>query len=153
MKIRPKNNCCSGSSNFVDVGAFSIPSKKTLEIRWTRLVVDEKTCPRCGNTETELMKAYETLKQSLSSLKIEVVLKKSEISLEEFKRNPLVSNQIWINGKLLEDWLNLSAGKSPCCDVCGPNDCRTIEINGKSLEVIPAELIVKASLFALKDIL
>ncbi|MEM4229694.1 MAG: DUF2703 domain-containing protein [Thermoproteota archaeon] len=66
----------------------------------------------------------------------------------EFKKDPLRSNQILINGLPLEDWVGGKAGQSPCCDVCGPSECRTVAIGEEAYEVIPADLIIKAGLLA-----
>lgn len=123
-------------------------SKNVLRIKWQRLISDGETCPRCGSTEEELEKAVSTLKKSLAPLRIEVVLEKEELSVAEFKKEPLQSNRIWINDRLLEDWIEGRSGHTPCCDLCGPHDCRTVEVEGHTYEVIPAELIIKAGLSA-----
>lgn len=121
---------------------------KTLKIKWQRLVSNDQTCPRCRSTEGELEKAIFALKQSLTPLGIEVILEKDELSVAEFKKDPMKSNQIWLNGRLLEDWIGGKVGQSPCCDVCGPSECRTVEVEGKIYETIPADLIIKAGLLA-----
>ena len=123
-------------------------SAGTLKIKWKRLISKGETCPRCGSTEEALRKAVSTLKQSLAPLGIEVILEKEELSVTEFKKDPLQSNRIWINNRLLEDWINGSVGHSPCRDVCGPHDCRTVEVEGHIYETIPAEIIIKAGLSA-----
>lgn len=126
---------------------------KTLMIAWQRLLEDGQTCPRCGSTETEVVKAVELLTQSLAPLGVAVVLEKSELSSEQFAQAPLQSNAIRIDGKLLEEWVGGETGQSPCCDVCGPNDCRTMAVGSEVFEVIPAELIVKAGLLAAAQLL
>ena len=95
-------------------------STSTLKIRWKRLISKGETCPRCGSTEEELRKAVSTLKKSFAPLGIKVILEKEELSVTEFKKDPLQSNRIWINNRLLEDWIEGRVGHSPCCDVCGP---------------------------------
>lgn len=126
----------------------------TLKIRWQRLLDKEyKTCPRCGGTEEELDKAYLKLKEILSPLAINVILEKKELNLEEFRANPLSSNQIWIGDKTLEEWLGAETGKSKCCDVCGDEECRTIETGLQRYEIIPAPLIIRAGLVATAVIL
>ncbi|MDD4290363.1 MAG: DUF2703 domain-containing protein [Patescibacteria group bacterium] len=120
--------------------------KKTLNIIWQRLISEGSTCPRCGSTEDELDKAISQLKEKLNLLGIEIVYEKKEITLEEFKKDPLKSNHISLNGQLLDDVLNAKTGESQCCDVCGDEKCRTVEIENKSYETIPAEMIIKASL-------
>lgn len=121
---------------------------KTLKIKWQRLVSDGQTCPRCGSTEEELEKATSTLKQSLNPLGIEVFLEKDEVSVAEFKKEPSKSNQIWLNDRSLEDWIGGKVGQSPCCDVCGPSECRTIGVGGEVYEAIPADLVIKAGVLA-----
>lgn len=119
---------------------------KTLKIEWQRLVDNKKTCPRCGSTEQEFDKAI----KKLSQLGVKVELKKKEISPAQFKKAPTESNRILIAGKPIEYWLSARTGKSPCCSACGDNECRTVEVEDQVFETIPAELIVKASLEALK---
>ena len=116
----------------------------TLKIKWKRLISKGETCPRCGSTEEEIKKAVLTLKQSFAPLGIKVILEKEQLSITEFKKDPLQSNRIWINNRLLEDWIGGIVGHSPCCDVCGPHDCGTVEIRGQIYDTIPAEVIIKA---------
>jgi hypothetical protein len=82
-------------------------------------------------------KAAATLARSLAPLGLKVALKESKISMAAFERQPLESNRILLNGRPLEEWLGAQTGQSPCCDVCGPNDCRTVTVDGKSYESIP----------------
>jgi hypothetical protein len=121
---------------------------KTLKIKWQRLISDGQTCPRCGSTEQELEKAISILGQSLAPLKIEIVLEKDELSVAEFKKDPLRSNQIWLNDRLLEEWIGGKGGQSQCCDVCGPAKCRTVGMGNEVYETIPANLIIEAGLLA-----
>ncbi len=123
-------------------------SKKSLVISWQRLVSDGSTCPRCGSTEDELDKAVSQLKEKLNPQGIEIILRKEEITLDEFKQNPLMSNRITFNGQSLEELLNAKIGHSKCCNVCGDEECRTTEIKENSYETIPADLIVEAGLKA-----
>jgi hypothetical protein len=127
--------------------------QKTLNIKWQRLITKGETCSRCGSTEQELDKAIDKLKQALTPLGIEVKLEKEKISILEFKEDPLQSNRIWINEQPIEDFIKGNVGESPCCDVCGPSDCRTVEIDGKIYETVPADLIIQAGLMAANYIL
>lgn len=79
---------------------------------------------------------------------IEVVLEEVELRLEAFKQQPLESNRILIGGRSLEAWLGATAGHSWCCEVCGQEDCRTLTVDGRTHEAVPADLIVKAGLLA-----
>jgi hypothetical protein len=143
-----KQNCqCSPSER------GEVESTRFLKIKWERLISKGETCPRCGSTEEELRKAVLTLKKTFAPLGIKVVLDKEELSVTEFKKDPLESNRIWINNRLLEDWIDGRVGHSPCCDVCGPHDCRTVEIQGRIFDTIPAEIIVKAGLAAASQLI
>lgn len=119
---------------------------KILKIEWQRLVINKDTCPRCGGTEKELEKAIKKLKGQ----DLVVEFSKKQISKDEFDKNPQESNKIIINGKPLEEWLTAKTGRSCCCDACGDEECRTLEIDQQVYETIPMELIVKAALIALK---
>jgi hypothetical protein len=92
------------------------------------------------------------LKESLTPLGIQVDFQKEEMSLGEFQKAPLTSNQIWLNDRLMEDWLGGQTGKSACCDACGPSDCRTVSINGEDFEAIPAGAIIRAGLIASSEL-
>ena len=128
--------------------AVTAPTGKTLNITWERLVAEGATCPRCGSTEAELDKAAALLRASLAPLGVAVMVEKREIALAAFQADPASSNRVWLNGRLLEDWLGGQAGQSPCCDVCGDEECRTVEVAGETHETIPADLIVRAGLAA-----
>jgi hypothetical protein len=130
-----------------------MPNRRTLTVKWQRLLTDGRTCPRCGGTEKEIGKAVETLRRSLDPLGIAVVLEKGELTTVQFAEDTLQSNAIWIGGRLLEDWLSAETGKSECCEVCGPSDCRTLGVGGEVYEVVPAELIVRAGLLAAAQML
>lgn len=119
-----------------------------LIIIWQRLIENKETCPRCGSTEKELEKAILELEKQ----NIKVILQKEAITLEEFKKNPQQSNSILFNGVALEELLKAKTGQSKCCGVCGDSECRTVEMDGKSHEVISAEMIVKAGGKALKSL-
>jgi hypothetical protein len=143
---RDQKQCgCNSNSN----------SKKNLNIniKWQRLVAKGETCPRCESTEQELNKAINKLQQALSPLEIKVTLEKEEINISEFKQDPLQSNRIFINEQPIENLLKGKVGQSPCCEVCGPSDCRTMEIDGLIYETIPSELIIQAGLMAANEIL
>jgi hypothetical protein len=128
-------------------------SKKTLTLKWQRLLSEGQTCRRCGVTEVEIEKAMVALKKAFSPLGIDVILEKDELSIEEFKKDTLQSNMIWLNGRLLEDWIEGKPGKSQCDDVCGLHECRTVGVEEEVYETIPAELIVKAGLLAASQLL
>lgn len=121
---------------------------RTLNIVWCRLLDGGTTCPRCSGTERELERAASALTTALQPLSISVAVEKSELVRDAFEKDPLRSNEILIDGRPLEEWLGARTGKSPCCDVCGPLECRTLEVAGEAYETIPAELIVRAGMIA-----
>lgn len=120
-----------------------------LLINWQRLVDDKgRTCDRCGTTEMAVEDAVRQLRRSLKEFNIEVVLEKTAIDAVAFSKDTLQSNRIWVAGEPIERWLSASSGKSRCCSACGESDCRTLSVEGKTYEAIPAELIVRAGLMA-----
>ena len=127
-------------------------SRNQLVIKWTRLLSEGQTCPRCRSTEEEIHKAVTLLKKSLKPLGVSVVFEKAELTAKQFESEPLQSNAVWINGRLLEEWIGGHTGHSQCCDICGPNECRTMTVKDEVYEVIPADVIVKAGLLATAQI-
>ena len=121
---------------------------KTLTFVWQRLVSNGQTCPRCAGTGNEVERALQQLQAQLRPLGIEPVLETREIDEAAFKANPSESNRIWIAGKPMEEWLKATVGSSRCCSVCGDSECRTVDIDGASYEVVPEDLMVKAGLIA-----
>jgi hypothetical protein len=116
-----------------------------------------QTCERCGSTQEELAKALQSLQASLGSLGIDVALEERALSPEDCAEDVLESNRIWVAERALEDWLGGDVGTSPCefcCSEVGDAvECRTVSVKGKTYEVIPAQLIVKAGLLAASQML
>ena len=132
--------------------------EKSLTLRWQRLVdEDGKTCERCDLTEKEVEKAFQSLKKSLAPLGIKVTLQENVLDSATVARDVSRSNLIWVGDQPLEKWLGAEVGKSPCASCCeklGSNvECRTVKIEGKTYEAIPADLIVKAGLLAASELL
>jgi len=122
---------------------------RVLSIRWQRLVADgHQTCPRCRDTEVELGEAVERLERSLAPSNVRVDLEKVALDKATFESDPLASNRIWIAERPLEDWLEASIGKSPCCESCEDAECRTVRVGAEVYEAISADLIVRAGLRA-----
>lgn len=126
--------------------------ESTLTITWQRLLSNGETCERCRATEKMVEKAVKQLKQSLPKLGVQVTLEKESLSENEFHSNPTQSNRILINGKKLETWIQAETGQSECCDVCGEEQCRTVIVDNKESEVVPSDLIMKASLKAASNL-
>lgn len=146
----------AGGSAFA--GSKEVNHTKTITISWQRLV-DEKgqTCERCASTEEELQKAFQSLKQSLTPLRIEVILEKKALNPTTCAKDISQTNRIWVGERTLEEWVGAQVGKSPCgfcCEELGDSvECRTIIFEGKTYETIPANLIIKASLLAASQLL
>jgi hypothetical protein len=121
---------------------------RTLVIEWQRLVENDSTCRRCGDTGAELDKAVGLLHQIFAPLDVQIELHAKKLSREEFEKDPTSSNQIMIYGKSLESWIGATSGQSVCCDVCGDAQCRTVELDETTYEAVPARLIVLAALKA-----
>jgi len=127
---------------------------QALLIRWQRLVNREgSTCPRCSGTGDEVRRAVAALRPLLWPLEIEPVLEEKAIDETDFQRDPQRSNQILIAGQPIERWLSGQTGQSRCCDECGDNECRTLELEGQSYDVIPEALILRASLVAAAELI
>lgn len=125
----------------------------TLTIQWQRLINESgQTCERCENTGDAVETAFKKLQKALIELNIKVILETKSIDYSAFKNDPLQSNQIWIGGKPLEEWIGGTVGQSQCCDVCGDNECRTILISRNTFETIPEELIIRAGLLAASEL-
>ena len=122
---------------------------KELTITWQRLVdATGSTCPRCAGTQEEIQQAVDRLRAALEPLGVRPVLDMRDIDPAAFLQQPDQSNRIWIGGRPLEDWLGARSGSSQCCDACGDEECRTLEIDGTSHEVVPEALLVRAGLIA-----
>ena len=141
------------------VAASAAPTK-VLSVRWQRLVDESaQTCSRCGLTGTEVRKAIDLLTSALQPLAIDVALNEKSLSPTECAADISQSNRIWIGGISLEEWLGARVGESPCEGCCDymkgcletdrqTVDCRTVVIDNRVYEAIPAELILKAGLLA-----
>lgn len=89
---------------------------KTMIVEWQRLVdKDGQTCDRCACTGDATEAAVGKLKRCLAEVGIEVLLENRVIDQASFIANPLQSNQISIDGRTIETWLNASTGQSTCC--------------------------------------
>ena len=122
---------------------------KTLSIVWQRLLNDQgQTCPRCQGTGDAVRQAIERLRTVLEPLGVQPALECRALAPQAFRDQPAESNRIWVDGRPLEAWLGGEAGASRCCAECGEQDCRTLELEGRSYEVIPEELLVRAGLKA-----
>ena len=122
---------------------------KRLEIEWKHFAVGDATCERCGNTGESLHTAVEELRREFAPAGVKINL--TETLLE--KTRIAESNEIRMNGRLLEDLLAASV-VSTDCPSCGTlagesTCCRAIEIDDKQYEDIPLVMMKKAAYLAL----
>jgi len=95
-----------------------------------------------------VLAAVEVLKEILKPQGVAPTLETREIDSDAFRADPSLSNRIWIAGKPIEEWLGATVASSCCDAVCEGAHCRTLEIGGRTFEVIPADLIIRAALVA-----
>lgn len=120
-----------------------------ITMSWVRLVDESgETCYRCGSTEASVDSAYIKLRDGLERIGINIKLEKTELDLKTFLERPIQSNQVTLDGRTIEQWLNGKTGQSKCCGPCGDAECRTVEIEGRIYEEIPEVLIIQAGLLA-----
>lgn len=112
-----------------------------LTIAWQRLVDAGQIAPAAATPAAIVRTAAATLTAALAPLGITVRLAEATINLAQFEQAPLESNRILIAGRPSRTGLGGATSQSPCCDVCGPNDCRTITVDDTTYETVPAGLI------------
>ena len=125
------------------------PGIKRLEIEWKHFAVGDATCERCGKTGEALHNAVEELRREFVPAGVKINLTETLLG----KTRIAESNEIRMNGVLIEDLLAASVASTDCPS-CGTlagesTCCRAIEIGDERYEDIPAEMIRKAAYRAL----
>ena len=122
---------------------------KNILIEWRHFDKDGKTCERCSGTGANIVAALGKLRVDLDSKDIKIDFKETKLPQSQMKE----SNEIWIDGILLENLIpNAVSGENDCdscSDLIGSSSecrCRTVRHNDEILEEIPAELIRQAVL-------
>ena len=128
---------------------MTTPRYKRLEIEWKHFAVGGETCERCGNTGDALRTVIEELRREFASAGVKIHL--TETLLD--KTRIAESNEIWMNGRRIEDLLAATV-VSTDCPSCGnlageSTCCRAVEIGETQYENIPMEMIRKAAYKAL----
>lgn len=155
----PKYGCCGPKSETNEHGCggdrkdispdITTPPHKRLEIEWKHFAVGDATCERCGKTGEALNAAVEDLRKELSPAGVEIHL--VEMSLD--KTRIAESNEIRMNGVLLEDLLAATAVSTNCpsCSTLSGEStcCRATEIGDIRYEDVPIWAIKKAAYRAL----
>lgn len=118
---------------------------EVIKITWQGLVgKNGESCERCNKTYLNIERALLKIEPILSNFGIKVILEKKELSRDEFRKDPLPSNKVFINGEPIENILNLRIGKSICCGFCEGFECRTIIDVDKETNEIPEKYIIAA---------
>lgn len=118
---------------------------KRLKIEWKHLDKGGQTCERCGDTGETVRRVVQELNGELQAKGWQVALKETLLTETEIPE----SNEIMLNGVLLEEILPQASKSENCCSSCEdllglPTLCRTIEYKGQTYEAIPPELIREA---------
>ena len=121
------------------------PRYKRLEIEWKHFAVGDKTCERCGKTGETLKSVVEDLRREFLPVGVKINL--TETLLDKTRMGE--SNEILMNGRLIEDLLAAGVASTDCPS-CGTlagesTCCRAIDIDDTLYEDIPAALIRKAA--------
>jgi hypothetical protein len=125
------------------------PRYKRLEIEWKHFAVGDETCERCGKTGEALNVAVKELRREFDPANVKINLTETPLD----KTRIAESNEVRMNGALIEDLLSASMAATDCPS-CGTlagesTCCRAIEIGDERYEDIPAEMIKKAAYRAL----
>lgn len=116
-----------------------------IKITWQGLVSKNgETCERCNKTYLNIKSALLKLDSLLSGLGIKIILEKKELGEEEFEKDPMSSNRVFIDGEPIENILKLKIGKSVCCGPCKGLECRTVVEGDKETDEIPEKYIITA---------
>ncbi len=125
---------------------------EVIKITWQGFVgKNGESCERCNKTYLNIERALLKLEPLFANFGVKVVLEKKALSEEEFKRDPLSSNRIFINGEPIEDILNLKMGKNISCGVIQNLECRTIIDGNKETIEIPEKHIIAALFTKIKE--
>ena len=118
----------------------------TLEIEWRHLEKDGRTCLRCSDTLQSLQQVITQLAAECGPRGVRIAYRETKLPPEQLSQ----SNLILFNGVPLESVLpGASASENECqsCgDLCGqPSLCRSVSVEGRTFEALPAALIRQAA--------
>lgn len=115
-----------------------------LLIEWKHLDAAGETCDRCYDTGENLRSEIKRLQRKLDPQGIAIQLIETKLNQANVKE----SNQILINGLLIEEIIDLKVQENYCasCTELVGNEtyCRTIIFNGEEYEDIPVKAIGQA---------
>jgi len=117
---------------------------KELNIEWMHYDKEGETCTRCNNTGDNVKATLEAISKDKTFKDAKINYKETKLEADKMPE----SNTVLINGQKLEDILKATASENFChscsCLAGEGTNCRTIELNNKSYEAIPEELILEA---------
>lgn len=121
-------------------------NQDSLVIEWKHLDADGETCDRCYDTGENLHAEIKRLQRKLEPKGIIVQL--IETKLDETRVEE--SNQILMNGVLIEEIIDLKVRENYCAScsdlVGGETYCRTVIFDGEEYDDIPAKAIRLAAM-------
>jgi hypothetical protein len=122
------------------------PKQGLLIIEWKHLDAAGETCDRCYDTGENLHAEIKRLQRKLDPQGITIQLIETKLDESNVKE----SNQILINGKLIEEIIDLEVRENycaSCSDLVGSEtNCRTIVFDGEEFDDIPAKAIRQAAM-------
>ena len=118
----------------------------TLEIEWRHLDQDGRTCLRCSDTLQSLQQVIAQLVAECAPHGVHIAYRETKLPPEQLSE----SNLILFNGIPLESVLPDASASESECPSCGdligqPSQCRTVSVEGRTFEAIPAALIRQAT--------
>ncbi|MCD6490589.1 MAG: DUF2703 domain-containing protein [Thermodesulfobacterium sp.] len=125
---------------------------KIIKITWKGLIgKNGEICESCRKTYLNIESALIKLEPVISNLGMRVVFEKKDLSEENFGKDFISSNRVFIDGEPIEDILNLKVGKIAYCKVCKNLECRTIIDMDKETNEIPEKYILAAIFTKIKE--
>ena len=117
-----------------------------LVIEWKHLDAAGETCDRCYDTGENLHAEIKRLQRKLDPLGITIQLIETRLDESNVKE----SNQILMNGVLIEEIIDLEVRENycaSCSDLVGSETyCRTVVFDGEEYDDIPAKAIRLAAM-------
>lgn len=126
------------------MGCCSPEREVTVEVK--RLVVDGRTCERCGDAWEAALAAVRSVEGELAGYGVRVRLIETQLPSELIEE----SNTVLVAGRPAEEWLDGSVRPAEsdcpsCAELVGrPACCRSYEVAGEEVETLTADVIAAA---------
>ena len=122
---------------------------QSLDIEWKHLDVGGETCDRCSETIQGIRNIVKELKQDGILSGIKVTIRETLLPAGRIEE----SNQVLINGRLIEQILPVTIASTDCpscaCLTNEPSCCRAVVVEENVYEAIPESVIRSAILAVL----